>query len=155
MARIKRFHLDNYPYFVTTATLNRRPIFADESTASRLRDILYETRARYGFLLLGFVIMPDHLHSLVVPRAGDTISQVMRFIKGTFARSHNKSRGAAGPVWQASFYDRVVRDERALTDILNYMCENPVRAGICDDPSQYRFSTAHETCPHDLKLYLG
>ncbi|MDO8613234.1 MAG: transposase [Dehalococcoidia bacterium] len=155
MTRIKRFHVTNYPYFVTSATLGRLAIFADLAAASHLRDVLYETRTRYKFLLLGFVIMPDHLHAVVVPRPGDKISQVMRFIKGTFARRYNESRNATGPVWQPSFYDRVVRDERGLMEVLTYVTGNPVRAGLCSDPSEYRFSSAHAACPTDLAAYLG
>ena len=155
MSRPPRFHEENRPYFVTTSTVQRRPIFRDPDQADLLKTVLYQTRERYGFLLLGFVVMPDHLHAVVVPRPGDTISQVMRFIKGTYARFHNRRLAQRGPVWQASFYDRAIRDEKALLDVTAYMEGNPVRAGLAMTAQMYPFSSAHRDCATDLEAYLS
>ncbi len=78
-------------------------MFKDRNKALLLKQVLYETRQRYGFLLVAFVVMPNHFHAVIVPRAGDTISQVMRFIKGTYARRHNLRYGSTGAFWQPRF----------------------------------------------------
>src|SRR3972149_11714216 len=114
MARLPRFREENRPYFVTTATTGRLPIFEDYQNAEMMVIVLADTRARYGFHLLGYVVMPDHLHAVIVPAARNDISQVMRYIKGRYARLHNERHRSAGPVWQPSFYDRAVRDQHAL-----------------------------------------
>ena len=144
----------NRPYFVSTATLKRRRIFSDAANATLMRDVLYETSTRYRFHLLSFVIMPDHLHALIVPRPGDTISQVMRFIKGRYARLHNQRVPRFGIVWQPSFHDRAVRREEDLAHFIHYIEHNPVKAGLALDPKDYPFCSANPDCPTNLNLYL-
>jgi REP element-mobilizing transposase RayT len=117
-------------------------------------EALYLTRNRYEFLLLSFVVMPDHLHCIVVPRSGDTISRVVRFIKGTSARMLNASRGVKGPVWQPRFYDRAIRDEDALRNAIEYIESNPVKAGLAEAPTDYLYSSANQRWPPDLDCYF-
>lgn len=148
MARPPRFHEGNRPYFVTTATHDRKPIFGHAGNALPMIEVLYRTRAEYGFQLLGWVIMPDHLHAVIMPADRNTISQVMRYIRGRFSRLHNISRNSSGPVWQSSFYDRAVRDERALREILTYIFDNPVRKGLVEVANQYPFSSAKRAVQH-------
>lgn len=155
MARPPRFPDENRPHFVRTATAGRLPIFEHQGSAETMREVLYETRTEYSFLLLGYVIMPDHFHAVIVPAFGNTISQVMRFIKGRYARMHNLNYGSEGAAWQASFYDRSVRIERALRDILTYIFHNPVRAGLVTSPEEYAYSSASDDSETDLDLYLG
>ena len=119
-----------------------------------MRDVLYETSKRYEFHLLSFVIMPDHFHAIVVPRPGDTISQVMRFIKGRYARLHNERVPAFGAVWQPSFFDRAVRREEDLFQFIDYIEDNPVKAGLVLDPKDYPFCSANLNCPTSINLYL-
>ena len=143
----------NRPYFVTTDTLKRRRVFRNLTDAALLQDVL-ETSERYAFHLLSFVIMPDHLHAIVVPRPGDTISQTMRFIKGSYARRHNERIPAHGAIWQSSFYDRAVRREEDLFQFIHYIEDNPVKSGLVLDPKDYPFCSANPNCPTSLSLYL-
>ena len=144
----------NRPNFVTTATLKRRPLFRDANNAALLRKVLYGTSKRCEFQLLSFVIMPDHFHAIVVPKPNDTIAQVMRFIKGSYPRRHNKRILAYGAIWQPSFFDRAVRREADLFQFIQYIEDNPVKAGLVFDSKDYPFCLANPNCPTNLKLYL-
>jgi len=150
-----RFNEDNRPHFVTTATLNRIGAFAEAVTASMFFESLLQARNRYGFLVLSFVVMPDHVHAVIVPRTGDTISQTMRLIKGTFSRRSNLERARIGAFWQPSFYDRLIRDEEAMEAIVAYIEENPVVEGLADHASEYAFSSASGLYELDMELYMG
>ena len=154
MSRPPRFHQENWPYFVTSATRAREPVFEDSRNAEALIETLYTTRDRYSFLLLAYVVMPDHFHAVIVPAPRNTISQVMRFIKGTYARIYNSSYGLTGPVWQSSFYDRIVRNEGGFEDILAYVHENPVRAGMARAPEEYPYSSTFAGRETDLEAYF-
>jgi putative transposase len=79
-------------YFVTSVTKGRVPLLVDDA-AGFLVDVLEDCRRRYRFLLLAFIVMPDHLHAIIVPGPGNTISTVMRYVKGTYARRLNSLRG--------------------------------------------------------------
>ena len=143
MSKLRRSHEDNYPYFVTATTAHRQPVFQDRGNAELMREVLYQTRARYSFSLLSFVIMPDHLHA------------VMRFIKGTSARALNERHCRVGALWQPRFYDRAIRDEAALRAALLYVEQNLVKAAIVASAAEYEFSSAFMGCDTDLEAYLG
>jgi len=151
----RRFNEEIRPHFVTAITMNRGRHLANPAIASSLIECLLETRERYGFLLLSFVVMPDHLHDVVVPREGDTISQTMRFIKCTFARRFNAAQGRSGAFWQPSFYDRVIRDDQALVDVLLYIDENPVAEGLASYAHDFQFGSASGRYATDIEGYAG
>ena len=154
MARPPRIFDLNRPYFVTTATMKRRRIFSNVANGRLLTDVLFQTSRRYAFHLVSFVVMPDHFHAIVVPRPGDTISQVVRFIKGTYSRLHNERVAISGAVWQSSFFDRAVRTEHDLFRYIQYIEDNPVKGGLATNPKDYPFCSANPNCPTDLNLYL-
>jgi REP element-mobilizing transposase RayT len=89
------------------------------------------------YRLAAGVVMPDHCHLLVRPLPSYTLSRVMKGIKGASARLINEHRGSFGQVWQDESWDRVVRDWGEFEEKLNYITENPVRAGLVQVPEQY------------------
>lgn len=58
-------------------------------------------------------------------------------------------------VWQASFYDHVVRNKKEFVQRLNYIHDNPVRAKLADKPENYKYSSATGKCETDLEGYVG
>lgn len=91
--------------------------------------------------LHSFVVMPNHVHILVTPRA--PVCQVMQSLKRFTAREANKILGLTGqPFWQDESYDRVVRDEREFARITRYIERNPVTAGLVAEPEQFPWSSA-------------
>jgi REP element-mobilizing transposase RayT len=153
VTRIRRYHEDNEAYFVTTVMRARRTIFEERETATLLRDILDACRRRYQFLVLAYVIMPDHLHAVIVPREGDTISQVMRYVKGAFARAYNARHGTRGSVWQPRFHDVMIRREAEVGDRIEYIEHKPRMAGLVANPEDYEFSSAHSSWSTDLERW--
>jgi putative transposase len=155
MSRFHRFREDNRPFFVTTSTLRRQRIFTDTRNAELMMSVLYYARQNYSFRLLSFVIMPDHLHAIIVPAPRNDISQVMRYIKGRHARLHNQAHNKSGAVWQDSFHDHGIRDDGSLWQLVRYIEENPVVDGLTSNAAEYRFSSANALHPTDLAAYLG
>ena len=147
--------LENQPYFVTARTLQRRPLFRDRWAARLFLQELQGCREELGFLLLSFVVMPDHVHLVVVPGPGADLPRIMQHVKGRFARTFNLARGGTGAVWQARFYESAVRTEVQLERWVRYIEENPVRAGLATSPEVYAFSSAGGALTVDLERYLG
>ena len=83
--------------------------------------------------------MPDHAHLLIRPNEGIALSRMMQGIKGVTANLINKSRCTCGPIWLGESYDRIIRDEAEAIEKQNYICQNPVRAGIVEKPEDYLF----------------
>ncbi|MGH7900364.1 MAG: REP-associated tyrosine transposase [Thermodesulfobacteriota bacterium] len=140
MANLKRYNLENHVYFVTSKTKNNKPIFLNQTYAGLFIKNLFYCREKYGFLLLGFVLMPDHFHTLIVPKKDFTISSVIQKIKSLSAYKL-RDLGQKGSIWQKSFYDFVIYSEDKCREKLDYIHANPVRKGIVDDPRDYQFSS--------------
>jgi len=67
------------------------------------------------------------------------LSEIMKGIKGASARQINRILDTTGKIWQEESYDRIIRDENEFMEKLNYMYNNPVAAGLVDDPEEYKF----------------
>ncbi|WP_169239660.1 REP-associated tyrosine transposase [Candidatus Roseilinea sp. NK_OTU-006] len=92
--------------------------------------------------LWAYCIMPNHVHLLVnMARFGDVdtrghpsaLSRALHLLKGRTARYANRLLGRSGKFWQDESYDHVVRDEAELQRILQYIVNNPVKAGLVAD----------------------
>jgi putative transposase len=116
---------------------------------------LRRCREELGFLLLSFVVMPDHVHLLLVPGSTADLPQIMRYIKGRFARAFNLTRSAAGAVWQQRFFESAARTEAQLKRWVRYIEDNPVRSGLAASPKSYAFSSGGGALVTDLECYLG
>ncbi len=81
--------------------------------------------------------MPDHVHLLLKPLATFDLVRVMMGIKGASARLLNKHRKTTGRVWQQESWDRIIRDVAEFDEKLQYMYDNPVKAGLVVDGSTY------------------
>jgi REP element-mobilizing transposase RayT len=103
---------------------------------------------RYGdgrrFRLHALVIMPDHVHIILTPLLHNngpfSIPDIMQAIKGTSAHRINQFLGRKGKVWQDESFDRALRHEEAIEGKINYVLENPVRAGLVKSIDEYSWS---------------
>ena len=153
MAKLHRFLLDNQCYHVVSATRGRAPVFLDPNCASVVVEAIQFVRRERAYVL-AYVVMLEHLHVLLVPRDGTSVSQVMQSIKGYTARLVNKRMDRRGPLWQRSFYDRMIRDDRQLLETVNYVHANPVVAGLVENPEAYLYSSAGRSDLTDLGAFL-
>ena len=143
-----------YPYFVTFATYVRRAVFQDTEAGRLFVDELYKLRDELGFLLLSFVVMPDHVHLIIVPAPDVGLAKIMQYVKGRFARLHHARDGGTGSLWQSRYYETTIRDEAALFRRIEYIEGNPVTSGLVSRSEDYPFSSA-ATGRVDLEAYLS
>jgi len=92
MSKLPHFLIENSCYFLTSTTYNRKPIFHNDHYAKILCNIIYNLRKREKMSLLGFVIMPEHFHLLIIPAKGIEIPWIMQEIKKGSARLINMER---------------------------------------------------------------
>ena len=151
----RRFDLENHVYHTISVSRDRRPIFLDTACARAVIEAIDLVRRDRKALILAYALMPDHLHLLVAPLPGVTLSDVMRAIKGPSARQINLLRGSLGSIWQQSFHDRVIRDEAHLRATIAYIHENPIAEGLASVPHEYEFSSAFRGARSDLEAYSG
>uniref|UniRef100_A0A7V2ZJ99 site-specific DNA-methyltransferase (adenine-specific) n=1 Tax=Ignavibacterium album TaxID=591197 RepID=A0A7V2ZJ99_9BACT len=99
----------------------------------RVANILAQTLLHFNgvkYELDDWVIMPNHVHLLVKPKEGYSLSEVMHSIKSYSANKINELHNKKGDVWLHESYDHIVRNEDAFYAIKKYIRENPVKAKI-------------------------
>lgn len=146
---MKKIILPEQTYFVTTNINNRFSIFVDTKTKRPIEDrcqVLIQSlnyyREKFGFLFHGFVFMPDHIHLILTVGPKGTIWEIMRDWKSRSAFEINRLMGQRGTLWQGDFWEHAIRNELDYTEKMNYIHLNPVRAGLVDDPIQWKYSSA-------------
>jgi putative transposase len=123
-------------------------------TRDRFLSILEQTRQRYRFVVVGYVIMPEHIHLLVTEPEVGTPSTVMQVLKQRTARALLPKRKRRNPrqrnlfeqeprraFWQARFYDFNVWTTKKRVEKLRYMHRNPVKRALVTSPEQWRWSS--------------
>jgi len=141
MGNMKRYFEKGYAYFLTTNTQNKNPIFREDRYCHILLVTIEYFKLILEYKLYGYCLMPDHVHLLLHPYGRYEPSYIMQMIKGSFSNKYNKIKNSTGHVWQKKYYDEVIRDDKMALNILSYMHNNPVKAGIVLSPDEYRFSS--------------
>ncbi len=121
--------------FITTNAKYRVPIFSDPAAARIATETLYDIQNFYPFFLYGFVIMPDHGHFLMRQPDGGSVSKTI----GVYKRAVTFKIGR-GPIWQRRYHVKICRGNSS--EILHYIHHNPVKAGLCEKPEDYPWSSA-------------
>lgn len=141
MPTFRRYPNVGSPYLVTTTVKARQPLFVERAYCEIVAGCIQYLRTNLGHQVHAFVIMPDHIHLVVTPKAGNTVSQVMHTLKLYTARQIDAIIGSKGGIWQPRFYERALRTARDLEQALTYVHNNPVKAGLTDSPEQYYWSS--------------
>lgn len=147
MPKLKHYEEENHCYFVTATTQGREAVFADRAHCQILCNLMFNLRARGRLFLVGFVIMPDHFHLLVVPQGEIALSWIMRELKKGSARLINRRMGRTGKIWLDEYYERTIRNEVQLLAALRYMHGNPVAASLVCLAEEYPYSSSPGTHP--------
>jgi putative transposase len=142
------------PHLITAVTYKRNPLFQDRTAAALFVQELGALRKDLGFLILAYVVMPDHVHLVIVPGEAVSLPKIMQYVKGRFARRCNSANGVTGKVWQSRYDETLIRDDSSLSARIDYVEANPVVAGIVDEPRAHPFSSA-ASGNGDLEAYFS
>lgn len=93
------------------------------------------------YQLLAWCIMPNHVHVMIREVETHPLGKVVQGWKGGSAIEINRQLGRSGRLWNLDFHDRFIRDESHYHRCLNYIHRNPVKAGLCEDPEDWSFSS--------------
>ena len=137
--RTGRYNEPDRIYLLTTATWQRQPMFKEWSAARMvIHAMRYQVEA-CRVESLAFVVMPDHLHWLIVLQSNTTLAALMRSVKGRSSRQINQLRGTNQPVWQNGYHDHALREDEQLIHTARYIVANPLRAGLVNKLADYPF----------------
>jgi len=154
--RLHRYYGAGYLHFITTSCYQRRPILGNPQTRDLFLEMLEQVRRSYHFVVVGYVVMPEHVHLLLSEPERGNPSVVVQALKQRLARAllRNLRSNAdlrrdtlwstvveEGHIWQRRFYDFVVFTEKKRIEKLRYMHRNPVKRGLVLDPQQWPWSS--------------
>ncbi len=156
-AGLKRYYGRNDLHFVTFSCYRRLPLLLKASARGLLVRELARVRREYGFLLVGYVVMPEHVHLLMSEPERGTPSTVLQMLKQRVSRKMRKKgrvkrsgqwrlafpepEGEMRQFWQARFYDFNVFTEKKKKEKLEYMHGNPVLRGLVAHPKDWPWSS--------------
>lgn len=96
-------------------------------------------KKKHKFDIFNLCVMDNHIHFIIRPAKGENLSKIMQWINSVFAMRYNKITGGFGPVWNGRFWSRVIRNIIEFLIVYEYISVNPVKAGLCESPDEYRF----------------
>lgn len=104
------------------------------------------------YRLLAWTIMPNHVHLLIETKDDWPLSGIIQSWKTWTAKQINAHLQRAGTVWQREYHDRFIRDGDHLANVLRYIHDNPVKAGLCSSPEDWRWGSARRNWTHGCAL---
>jgi putative transposase len=168
---LKRYYGTGSLHFITWSCYQRRPLLDTEEARDLLLNVLERMRERCRFAVLGYVVMPEHVH-LLISEPGSTSQRVPHFsrvlcgrsgasareighpgyraedpsvvvqaVKLGFTQRWRAARGVPGQFWQRRFYDFNVWSQQKIVEKVKYMHRNPVARGLVEEPDRWRWSS--------------
>jgi putative transposase len=133
---LKRFQQSAQSHLVTFTCYHRRRGFDTPAVYKLFVQVLEQMRRRFALCVYGYVVMPEHMHLLLSEPQSGLLADALHSLKLSFAK-----RLGSGVFWQKRYYDRSVRDEREFVEKLRYIHRNPVKAGLCECPEDWQWSS--------------
>jgi putative transposase len=158
----ERFRGAHDLHFLTFSCYQRRPRFSVATRCDLFLETLERVRRHYRCVVLGYVVMPEHVHLLVSEPQHDNLSTAVQALKLSFVRrlqgsvvptsrnngetwgipvSGNSTSKRTNRFWQARFYDFNVWTEKKRIEKLRYIHPNPVKRGLVASPEQWPWSS--------------
>ena len=153
MARLPRVVIVDVPHHVTQRGNSRQVIFSSDADRFTYLELLRQHCELYRLSLLGYCLMSNHVHLIVVPRTAPSLAQALKHTHGRYATYWNARQSSSGHVWQGRFYSCPL-DESHLWTALRYVELNPVRTAMVDAPEKWRWSSAAAHCGAAAQSWL-
>lgn len=140
MARPPRVQIPGATYHVTARGNRRQSIFLDDDDRRLFVALLKRVVQRRRWRLVAYCLMTNHFH-LVIESPSTNLSSGMHYLNFRYAQLFNERHALDGHVFGGRFGSVLVESERQLSELLRYVAFNPVRAGLSEHPSDWRWSS--------------
>src|SRR6266545_6283102 len=162
MPRLGRYFLADQPLHVIQRGNNREAIFFEQADYAQYRDWLAAAATEYGCAIHAYVLMTNHVHLLVTPRAADSLPRTMQALGRRYVRQVNTIYRRTGTLWEGRYRAAPIDREAYFLACCRYIELNPVRARMVRHPRDYRWSSyrahaqgAADALVSDHALYRG
>lgn len=153
-----------YPYFITTSVVEGLSLFADTELSGIVLEALTYLQEESNIKLYAYVLMHNHLHLIA---EGEDLSGKLRKLKSYTARKiidvlkernralilrklsmnkHDHHKDSEYQVWQEGFHPKQINSLTMMSQKIEYIHFNPVKASFVDKPEDWRCSSARNYC---------
>ena len=148
MPRLRHYDNLGTARFVTFSCFRRHPYFEDDAMVMEFLKHVNGLRTECGIRILGYVVMPEHVHLVLHPPDGLELGIVIGQMKGRSARALMllsdtalyRSEGKPA-VWQRRCYDHNCRTVETVREKIRYCHNNPVQRGLVSTPLDWQWSS--------------
>jgi putative transposase len=145
MPRLARIAIANMVHHVTQRGNAGQFLLGEESEKAVYFELLIKYLELYEVSLLGYCLMSNHVHLILLPAEVDSLARAMKQTHGRYAAFWNATHCSSGHVWQGRFYSCPL-DESHLWIALRYVERNPVRVGLVNQAPDWGWSSAAVHC---------
>jgi len=144
---LERWHGGHDLHFITCSCYRRQPLLGSSARRELFLKVFENVRRRYEFVVVGYIVMPEHFHLLVSEPQQRALSTAIQALKLGFARRvlaeeirlHGKPE--ARRIWESRYYDFNVCNGKKRVEKLRYMHRNPVKRGLVEKPELWKWSS--------------
>jgi len=141
MARLPRLVISGQPLHLIQRGNNRSVTFFADEDYQLYCDTLRQVSQRFGCAIHAYVLMTNHVHLLITPDDERGPARMMQAVGRRYVRYINECYRRTGTLWEGRYKSTLIDSEHYLLLCGRYIELNPVRAGMVEDPGQYRWSS--------------
>ena len=136
MSRTARNKSETGIYHIMLRGADRRIIFSDDEDCERFLETLAKVKEVSGFLLYAYCLMGNHVH-LLLKEEKEPLELIFKRLGASYVYYYNWKYELRGHLFQDRFRSESIENDAYFLDVLRYICQNPVKAGLCPSPSDY------------------
>jgi len=164
MARGPRLALPGVPLHVIQRGNNRGACFVSDGDRRLYLQCLGDAAGQHRCHIHAYVLMPNHVHLLVTPDAGEGVALMMQEVGRRYVRLFNDTHKRSGTLWEGRYKAAMIDSERYFLTCQRYVEQNPVRAQLVTSAADYSWSSHRHSAfgvrnplvtPHEVFIALG
>ena len=131
-------HLVQNAVYHVTAKINRgEMVFNEIAMRSLFLVYIKLVKKKHSFAMYNFCIMGNHIHFAIRPDKDSSLSKIMQWLLGNYAKAWNKAHGVTGHLWGDRFFSSVISGDREFLRTFTYISNNPVKAGLAGRAAEW------------------
>ena len=116
-------------------------VLKNDNVAKIVHDAIFFYHGK-KYNVISWCIMPNHVHVLIEVMKNISLSSILHSWRSFSSNEINKVLNRSGRLWMPEYFDRYIRDNDHFNNVVDYIHNNPVKAGLVDDPTKYKWSSA-------------
>lgn len=133
--------MDGVAHHITQRGTDHQRVFYSEADRKAYLQLLRIHSREAGLRVLSYCLMTNHIHLVATPESADSLAIALQRAHGRYAQYLNARRGRSGHLWQNRFFSCALEGTH-LWSAIRYVEQNPVRAGLVEQPQNYKWSSA-------------